>query len=586
MSFNTVNHLGTDIALLLFLPNVSEPGSHTIIYAHETEIEEGNSGRENREPQRDWLRLEQSCYYTLQAVEAGALRSGLAALGDKLVGVPVWCDRLTGGQWADRIHTPGYLVRLCDAELVAGTEYAPLLVGKLKNRPEIEAWTVDGGQGLIVVTEDSPPAYRLTPNATPDAATWPATLAPRWTRVIERSEDGRRYEQIGRGRERVVDGRETAVYWGQEADFLLHSRTQIRTLLGFFLATKGRTGAFVTPWWFQPGADEPATPHETTVRFAADLLPLDYTSGATAEVAINLWQLPWEITPPEGEAAVQPARAYLYTFAVAVPGGPLTWRFTDYESAITSGADTWFPAQIEHDRIAQGYMLDDEAVKLTSQVFASHPWMLVVKRMLEAPLTVEIREVNPASPATTRLVYLGEVAEVTGRGRRLSASTKVFGGMLDTMVPAFRVQLECNHDFCDAGCTLDEEDWTLAGTLDAVAGSVVDVTVTANPPAAVLVDDWLANGWIEKGAGATYESREIVRSEDLGGGVQRLTLSAPFRALAGGQVFAFGPNCTGTWSECKVKFGGNQINYGGHPRVKAVNPSLPTRETNVQGGKK
>ena len=109
-------------------------------------------------------------------------------------------------------------------------------------------------------------------------------------------------------------------------------------------------------------------PHETQVRWASDQLELSFLSGAVAITRLAFWQVPWEIDQPEGEEAKQSARAYLYRHKLNVPGGPIYWRYTDYAQSITVTEDaedvTYFPAQIEHDRFSQGFMLDDDAVKL------------------------------------------------------------------------------------------------------------------------------------------------------------------------------------------------------------------------------
>src|SRR5690606_5444831 len=142
--------------------------------------------------------------------EAAQLRDGLADLGTKLVGVPLWADRLSGAGWASAIHAPQYLVNLgdgtivaADAELENTSEYAPLLVGRLEQRPEIDAWTIDGGTCEIAVREDSPWDYRIGLNAA-TTTTFPV-IDPDWTRVIDRSSDRLQYEEIGDGRERAVD---------------------------------------------------------------------------------------------------------------------------------------------------------------------------------------------------------------------------------------------------------------------------------------------------------------------------------------------------------------------------------------------
>ncbi|MBX3736749.1 MAG: phage BR0599 family protein [Candidatus Didemnitutus sp.] len=599
MSFPIVNHLGRDLALFLNVPNVREDGSFAITYAFSTTLVSGGSGRENREPHAPDMRLRQSCAYLFATgAEAAAIRAALADLGDTLILVPIWTDVLTGAQWADRIHTGNYLLRLSDNTILAADavldpvlEYAPFLVGRFVEQPELKPFSEDAGaDASIAIEEDGPWDYRIRINADVAIDTWPATLEPEWTDVIDRSETGREYVQLGAGRERGVENQEVAFKWGQEARFLLSSRDQIRTLLGLFEKAQGRTQSLSMPWWFKPGADDPATPHETKVRFASDKLELTYITGAVASVSIALWQVPWEVDEIAGEEPAQAARAYLYRHTLRVPVGPVVWRHTDYARPITVTEDgvpvTYYPFKIEHDKLSQGYMLDDDPVKLASFVTDSHPWMLILQSRLEAPLAIDIFEHRPeVTGAIPRLRYSGEIADKpTGKGRKLTAPTSVMGGQLDIKVPSFFVQESCQHEFCsNPGCMLNIADYTCEGTITAIADAVVTIAVTSNPIGA-LPDDLFAGGDAEMGAGLTWQGRDIIRSEDLGGGTQRLTLDRAFRGAVVGTVVTFRRSCSGTWTECDAF--GNTDNYGGHPEVGDENISVPQRESNMTGGKK
>ena len=595
MSFPTVEHLGREIALLLIVPNLARDDSHRIRLRYPVRIEEGESGRENREPGRESLSLEQTCAYTLRKNDAAALKAGLATLGNKLVGVPLWCDLLAGADWADKNFVPGYLVRMSDGAILAegsaleATEfYAPLLVGKLRQRPDEDAWTEDGCQCEISVFESSPPEYKIQGAAVIAGEQFPEELEPTWTEVIERSADGLVYDQVGKIREVSIDGQEKATKWGQEAAFVLNGRDEIRSLIGFFETVRGQWKSFGMPVWFRPNPDTETTPHDTRARFAADGIELAFSGGSLASCQLAFWQVPWEIEPPEGEEAEQAAPAYLFKFIMPVPGGPLYWRFTDWERAIErneDGAVSYTPGPFEFDRITQDFALEDDPTTILSRVFEENPLMLILRRILEAPLEIEIYRCDPDDPDNARQVYSGEVEDVTGTGRALEAPTSLLGGAFETKVPDFFVQVPCNWDFCDEGCGLDPDDWTFEGTLVSVDGLELVVAVTANPPGAALAGDYFAKAWIAKGSGETYEARDIVRSYDQGAGQQRFVLKRPFRDLEEGQTFTFRPNCGGTWSECKTKFA-NAINYGGHRHVQPDNPSLPTRETNVATGKK
>lgn len=593
MSFSIFDFNGTDLAVLAIEPNVRDEGAVGLAYRFATRIQTGNSGRENREADQPDLRVRQTLNYTLRtAAESAALRARLAALGDGLVAVPLWVDRLSGADWDDRIHT-GLILRLSDGVVLArdavlddALDYVPLLVGKLESQPDLVPWGQDAGASTqVTVVDDSPFDYRVDINAAAVAGTWPAALVPNTTAPLkDRSDSGLTYEDIGRGRERGVEGQEMAFKWGQEADFLLKSRDEIRALLATFVAHQGRLKALTMPWWFTPAPDAPATPHETTVRLARDELRVAFTGGSAAKVNVAFWQMPWEIDPEEGEVAAGPPRAFLYKHTLAVPVGPVVWRYTDWAEPITvtegGGEVTYFPAKIEHDKITQDYLLGDDAVTLKSFVADNHPWMLALRRMLEAPLQLEIYELDPTddTPAPV-LRHAGELADPQGNGRKLSMLSTGLSEQLDIRVPAFQVQEGCNYEFCGPGCGLDMADHLRTGTVDAINGNTIDVDIDET-----LATDFFATGDCDFGSGLGYEGREIVRSSDQGGGVHRVVLNRAFRGLAVDDTINVRPNCPGTPEACKAF--GNFINYGGHWDIGTDNISVPSRETAISGGKK
>ncbi len=590
MSFLVSSHGGRPLGIFYARPNVRDDGSLRIAYTFSTRVATGGSGRETREPEHPDVRLQQRCSFLLSQLDAAALRTGLASLGaeaDPLFAMPIWCDALKGSQWADRIHNPSWLVRLTDGQILAGgsslnadVEYAPLLFGRLNNQPDLAPWTKEGGcMGDITLTDDSPYEMRVEINGAGTVGVFPTTVVPHYTdEMRDKSETGREYVKIGAGRERGAERQEVAFKWGQEAQFLLKSRSEIRDLLACFAANRGRHQAMGMPWWFTPGVDTPGTPTATTVRFAADTIELAFEGGSVARTTLGFWQVPWEIAPLEGEQAAQPPRAFLYKHTLKVPVGPVSWYYTDYASPISYGGDTYFPAKIEHDRIAQGFMLDDDPVTLSGFVSDNHPWMLILKRMIEAPLEIEIYECDPGNPGAARLRYVGEIADTpTGRGRKLKAPTSVLGGLLEIKVPSFRVQEACNHEFGGIGCGIDLATVAVSATVVSTSGAEVVVSHGAGNEA-------FSGGDAEHGSGLDYEARDIVRSEDLGGGQHKLVLERAFRNLPNGSTLTFRPTCNGTWAECKAY--GNQQRYGGHRHIGPDNISVPAREVNPQGGKK
>lgn len=595
MKFPFINHLGSELLLLLGRPDASgDAGEMSILYTFSGDVFAGETGRETRMPRVAGVRLEQSCGYLLRPADADALRTALANLGDKRVAVPLWCDISTPAGWPARLHATAWAVNIDTGAILtsdtvpdqAGGFFCPLLVGKFRERPEITALTEDLGIAEVAIVEDSAPAYAIGINALPAPADWPASLDPNWTDVLDTSEDGREYEQIGRIRERNTEHREHAFAWGQRATFTLRQAAgQIRDLLAFFVARRGRVESFAAPVWFRPGPATLATPHVTRCRFSSDDLLLTFLDMNLAEVAVGMVQLPWEIDLPAGEQPQRAPAAFLYRFRHDIPDAPVVWRFTDWEAPLVGAengqAVTWLPRPIEHDSVDQDHMLGDAETTLTVGDFDNNPLSLFYRNALEAPLYLDILECSPANPAAAVLRYTGEVHTVAPAGqRKQQARVSVFGGKLQRRVPSFYFSATCNWEFCGVGCGLLPAGKTCSGNVYSVNGSTLTVTLTANPTGRVPGADFFAGGWIRVG----NELRMISRSALAGGGRHTLALMSPFSAAVAGVAVALRPTCRGTVAECKAW--GNYTNFGGHPHMGSQNISIPERAKKSEGGKK
>lgn len=598
--------LGHDLAL--FLPDAEWSTGVTITYRMESRVHAGRTGRENRAPRYEALRHELEASFILPAASGAELQAALIALGtpssgDRVyVGMPLLPDQLPVAAWSTKIHDAEWVVNYDDtgysihakADVPAEPTrawLAPLLVGRLGERPRLTPEHGSLARLQLRLVERSPWDFRLGPAAEGAAgADWPAALAANWRELPEDwTEDTLVYSDMGDGRVEGLDGQEGAVRRGQMFSLTLSSRAQVRTLLNFFLARKGRVQAFSAPWLHQPGVDTPETPHSTKARFAEDSLRLYYETQDLAETKVGMLQVPWEVDGVDGETPEQAATAYLYKLTLQVPGTAQVWRFTSFERDLVRTGDGTYLGDasglFQHDRVSQAIDLSDEPTTLGSWIFAENPLLRVVQRTLDVPLEIEIRRADPADPDGAELVYSGEVANVAPEGRRLSATTLVLGGLLDMKVPGLFFGPTCGYEFCGAGCTLDPADWTFSGTVVGQSGSELTLDVTANPPGAALVDDYFAKAWVKKGTGATFELRQIVRSEDLGAGQQKFILKKPLRAFNVGDALSFRPYCSGTKAECQTKYA-NYINFGGHPHISSRNLSVPARTAETPTGKK
>lgn len=593
--------LGHDLALFLPHPN----WRRTVDIAHRMAvgIDASRTGAEERTPEHDEMRLLLTATFTLDAPDAHAMEEAHWELGTAYVGVPLFPSALPVANWDERVYDAEYVINFGDdgsyalyalAEVPSEPEFgylAPLLVGRLVKRPSVRWLTRDIAQFELQLTERSPWDFRVTERSVEVGTDWPAVLVENVRELPETEmDDMLEYRDLGAGRVEAVQGEEGAVHRTQHLLFTLATALEIRTLLSFYRARGGPWKSFVMPWAARPGADTEATPHETRVRFAQPELTLRFAHGSKADAKISFVQTPWEIDPVEGDEPEQAKRCFLYRYTLLSPT-PVVWRFTNWGRTVTRAGDgDYLAAVLEHDTITQTTDLMDPATEIFSWMGSTNPVMRYFKRKGEVALTVEIFEADADDAAGAVLVHVGDIVDPKSRGKLITAPTTLFGGALDVKVPNLMIGPECGFELCGAGCnradSMPPEDWTFGGTVTALAANEVSVLVTSNPPAAALVNDYFANGWIAKGDGETYEVRKIVRSEDLGAGVQKFVLKRAFSVLAGGTVVTARPYCNGTWTECLEKFGDNTVNFGGHRHIAETNLSLPKANTAVNSGKK
>lgn len=593
--------LGHD--LRLFLPDPNWESELELVHRLKAEVEAGTTGRENRWRRRQSLIHELAATWWLEREATEELQGALWTMGDQYYGVPLTVDKSAdAAAWADRIYDAEWVLNYDDTgyEILAKAaippnptyEYlAPLLVGRLDKRPQLRAFNETESTFSLRLLERSPWGFRIAPAAQAVGDDWPESLPANWDeRPVDQTDDVLIYDDLGDGRIEAVDGQEGVTRRRQKFGMLLVDRTEIRTLLNFFVARQGRVQSWVVPWLLKPSeASSAATPHSTRVRFASDELVLRYHSPKIATAAtIEVVQLPWEIEATAGETPVRTSEAWLYRLTMAVPGGPIVWRYTSWEHDLTRSDGTYMGdsrSLIEHDKLTQTIDLSDDPATITAWIFEGNPLLRVVQRTLDMPLKIEILSCDPDAPEAAELRYTGEIAKVGVEGRRLNASTQVLGGLLDQKVPALYFGPTCGYAFCGPGCGLAVAAWTFGGTIVSQAGQSLVVAVTSNPPGAALGADYFARGWVKKGAADTFEMRQIIRSSAAVAGQLTLTLKRPLRAFVVGQAVTWMPHCTGTRAECENKYN-NYINMFAHPHIGSRNLSIPTREINASAGKK
>jgi hypothetical protein len=413
------------------------------------------------------------------------------------------------------------------------------------------------------------------------AGTWPNELRPNWvSSPIDKPTQGFQFNQVGEVRERTIENQEIPFVWGQEADFFLTNRDDIRTLLLFFLVSQGQRKPFSQPWWLAPGTPTSTAPASTVVRFAADTLQFDFETDGVVSCKVAVVQLPWEIEGVEGETPVQPARVFLYQIKHALPD-PQYYRYTNWPRPLTRDSDgTYAPSPMAHEKIVDGIDMKNETVALDSFVFDGNPLMQFVPFVSEARMWLSIFEVSsdPVDPNTAVLRWYGEVRSVQQVGRKITATAVFLGSLMDRQIPNVLIGPTCNTYLFSPRCGLNKADFQKSGTLTTSSGNTLTVATDATDAANIF-----AHGWIEVGSGATWELRAIIGSTPVAGG-QQLVIDWPLRQAATGQGVVFYRGCDLTAAACTSL--GNFANFRGHPCLPLINLSLPSLSPPQGGGKK
>jgi hypothetical protein len=596
-------------------------------------IETGLTARETRSPAHTDIRHEITATFALASEELLSWQAWLGrttpSLGEGWVGLPMPCDVMLVSQWADapRIYasdrvcvlasedapdivpasliTPAWLQNL--AALDPGILLAPLFVGRLKQRPKFAPISETSTTVTITLVEDSPWTFRLAPVAPAQGvpANWPEVLEANWRKAPEDSTlDSISYTDIGAARVRAVDGVEGAVRRSQKFTLTLEDREQVRLLLSFWQARRGRVESFTAPWLLRPGEETAITPHVTRARFAEDALTLEFPHADAAEARVSLQQVPWEIDPPAGETPAQPAEAFLYRFTIKNPDGAVmaTWRYTNWvcdltlveENAVNATYHGDEAGLIEHDSLQQDSSLGDSSAKITlSATVPNNPLVPLAARAIDLPLGIEIFRTNPAAPNLNELVYTGTVSEVQADGRKLTAKTSVLGGLLDMKLPTFMYSPTCNWRFCDSGCGRVIASYTTTVTLKTQAGNQVTSVIAQEAPYPIpATADYLARGYLVTGAGAALQVRQITGNAARAGANITLTLKKPLENFTANAPATVRPDCdgqpatclnrplTGNGEDAAVRF----ANFGGHPRMGSQNLAIP-QVTDASGSK-
>ncbi len=551
-------------ATLIIIPHNWAEGC-TIMPRFSTQIAEAKSGLESRAPEFAIPRHNYRLRYLLNADEADELRARLETLKGSRLAVPLWFD--TGpndGNWSSwRIFSGPTITFDDDAGTYtigggAEAKKSSLLFCRLKGSASVEPVNGECSEISFEVFEDCPEAQAFSYNVVGGES--PALPDPDWAEQIKETFRTQvQYDDIGQGREVAVRGDEASVKFGQRGGFHL-SRSDARKFLRFWASKRGSWESFTMPVWYDPG-----DPENKTMRFAGDSFSMEFASQDVATVIVEFSEELDTIAGTPSQAAS--ARAFLYL--LQWKGASAVQRWTSWESALTFSSQAWSPQKIRHRNFKQTLSTKGDSIEIECDNFSGCPFRAFVLLELERELLVEVYECDPANAGDAVKIFSGSVAQVKTSGGTLIASCDQLGGAMHRKISRFFDQRACNFTLFSADCGVNPAGHTVSGTVNLIAGNVIDITCASTD-----ADDYFSKGWARFGSGDTLERRYILRSELIGGG-QRITLHKPIKQT-GAIAVEFTPGCSGEFGAGGCAKFSNQNNFGGAPRKPAFIEQVAT----------
>lgn len=623
----------------VFLLMLPADWTEDVIVGHtfRSSVSEGIETVESRRPRATALQHHLSYSLTLKGADADDYRQALPLLTTQLIAIPMPCDMDSPQASSGFIYNAsqywlnydpvsgGYQILPLSSVtspasgLFTYPQMAPLMFGRLKQRPEHKI--VDGVtiQVSLEIEEQSPWAYRLGVSFT--SPTW--TAMPDWiSEPTEESQLQTAPKQLGYSREAMVEYQEAVSRWLQTGDFVLKGKAAIQQHLAFFLQQQGEVKSWANfPAWCTPGASTSSDPATMTVRFASDTLTLKYlpADGWVAQAQnVGFLQEIYDsaITQSQDPLAMVMRVTHQVAPAGAVwpqPIGNIVEWWADWDSPLTVGTETYQPWPMTIKALTRSMELQDDGIELQLALNPGSIFALWIQEWIDFPVLVELFFVDPSNlGAGLQPLYSATVSSVEPSGETVTVKAAFLGGALKRNVLSWLFQSSCNAMFGDQNCGANLSSFLTTGTFNPSTGLSADgMTVTVTSPSGwegfgspgayvagmfaygfLVIDGANNSGSVIAGnaTGAAPILRQIVNSSVSGSNLV-LTLSQPItagRLVAGSYRITCVPGCSGQNGyidpatidnnvptpiavppPCTCAFYGNYKNFQGYPFIPA-----------------
>jgi hypothetical protein len=252
----------------------------------------------------------------------------------------------------------------------------------------------------------------------------------------------------------------------------------------------------------------------------------------------------------------------LYRFVVPT-GTPQIFTYTSSDTAVVfdagAGDETYAPAVIKREQL----VANQESTKIQTNVAVSVSLpvaQLFVNGAVPLVMTCTIfrfqRGADLTDPDNYVIPWTGTVAGWSGQGAEKTLAITPAQRIVQDTIPRFRIQLQCNHNFCDAGCTVVAATYTQTGTIMNMSTDGLTLTITLGT-AAITVPKY-NGGVVTFGSSGAFVETHTSSSSDTA----VVVLLVPLPNLMVGSSVSLLRGCNRTYATCINDFANGPHHFG------------------------
>lgn len=239
--------------------------------------------------------------------------------------------------------------------------------------------------------------------------------------------------------------------------------------------------------------------------------------------------------------------------------GSTHWRMTCGDTDESYDGHTWTHAVISRGSIEMHHDMKSTTVSVslanTNPAISSYVATTPIENAW-----IEIYKVfRDQSPIEARLIFVGEIIDVTIKGVVAQATCAGIEHLLQSQMLQYYYQPECNHTLFDAGCALAAGDYSVSPTITIDStGCLLTATAFAG-----YNDNYFRLGKVQFG----NDYRMVI-----GHTGDTITIQYAFPDLESGDTVTVTPGCDGNVDTCNDTFS-NLTHFLGFPHIPIDNPA-------------